>query len=128
MRRISMGWWGALALGFAALGGCGDPTYYPQPGLPAYGEGGEWQSCSGQVAGDAAGSSELVVENTLTEPVDLILVDTACEEQLVAVVESGQTYRESTTHGLVFAIRSQTNGFIYAHFMWLGQYSAVEVP
>jgi len=110
------------------LNGCGDATYYPKAGIPAYGEGGEWQSCSGQVAGNLAGSSVMAVDNTLTEPVDLIWVDTACVEQLVAEVASGERYEAETEHGNVFAVRGQSNGFLYAHYKWLGEYDAVVIP
>jgi len=105
--------------------GCGAGTYYPQSSMPAYGEGGEWQECSGQVAPDLTGGSMLAVENTLTEPVDLIWVDEACAEQLLAEIDAGGLYEAEHTNGQVFAVRGQENGFLYHHFKLLGHYDVV---
>ena len=104
-----------------SLPGCGEATYYPEAGMPAYGEGGEWDQCSAaQLGGGLAGQSTLAVENTLTEPVDLIWVDTGCIEQLVAELAPGERYEFQAEHGYVFAVRGLENGFLYAHFQWLG--------
>ena len=116
----------ANLLFLGVLVGCGDPTYYPLAEMPAYGDGGEWSSCSGRIA--VSGEALLVVENTLTEPIDLIWVDESCTEQLVAELGSGERYEMSATYGQVFAVRGQENGFLYAHFMWLGQYDQVVIP
>ncbi|MCB9779208.1 MAG: hypothetical protein H6742_11645 [Alphaproteobacteria bacterium] len=109
--------------------GCAESTYWPEPGMPAYGyEGGGWQECSRSINASVAGTSTLTIRNSLSEPVDLNWIDFDCNEQPYTELASGGTFAQDIDYGYAFVIRNQDNGFIYAHFTWLGDVAEVVVP
>jgi len=102
------------------LGAC-DPTVYPSEPMAAYGDTStDWHQCSAEnLPGNVSGLGEMTIENKLGTPVNFIWVDVECRQQLIHVLEGGETFTYEGAYGFVYTVRDPETFYIYTAWQWL---------